>query len=73
MIFRKLYQPQKSQPKYRRLFFFSSVVVGLFLEYGPNVAAPIAPTSMRSVGVRGRRAVGYVGGDDVKMIVVASD
>jgi len=28
---------------------------------------------MRSVGARGRRAVGYVGGDDGKMIVVASD
>jgi len=32
MIFPKLYQPEKSQPKQRRVFFFSSVAVGLFLE-----------------------------------------
>ena len=33
MIFPKLYQPEKSQPKLTRLFFFSSVAVGLFLEW----------------------------------------
>jgi len=29
----KLYQPEKSQPKQRRLFFISTVAVGLFLEW----------------------------------------
>jgi len=34
MIFLKLYQPEKSQPKYGEdFFFFSSVAVGLFLEW----------------------------------------
>jgi len=32
MIFPKLYQPEKSQPKQSRVFFISSVAVGLFLE-----------------------------------------
>ena len=32
MVFPKLYQPEKSRQKYRRLFFFSSVAVGQFLE-----------------------------------------
>jgi len=45
MIFAKLYQPEKSQAKQRRLFF-SSVAVGLFLRsMGPmHAAASIAAT-----------------------------
>jgi len=33
MILPKLYQPEKSQPKQRRLFFLSSMAVGVFLEW----------------------------------------
>ena len=32
VIFPKLYQPEKSQPKQGRLFFSSMAAVGLFLE-----------------------------------------
>jgi len=48
MIFPKLYQPEKSQPKYRRLFSFSRPwpTCAYFLN-GPNAAASIAPTLIR--------------------------
>ena len=48
-IFPKLYQPEKSQPKYRR-FFFSFFRMWPWAAYflnGPNVAASIAPTLIR--------------------------
>jgi len=52
MISVKLYQPEKSQPKQRKWFFFSSVAVGLFLEWA-NVhqEAKLVAALLRVAGV----------------------
>jgi len=47
MIFPKLYQPEKSQPKERRLFSFLVRGRGLIFEWAYNAAASVAPTLTR--------------------------
>ena len=43
MIFPKLYQPEKSQPKERRLFCFSSFGDRAYFLNGPNATASTVP------------------------------
>ena len=50
MIFPKLYQPEKSQPKQRRHFSFSRPGPWAYFSNVPNAAAPIAPTLMDAIG-----------------------
>ena len=51
MIFPKLYQPQKSQPKERRFFSFSRPWPWAYFLNGPTAAASMAPTFKLAVTV----------------------